>query len=252
MTEQSTSLIVVVGGGTGMGRDIALDQSALGHDVLIAGRREEALLETRQAADDPSRLIPVVADASTTAGAEAIRAATDGRPIAGIVIAAGGQGSFIEPGTELAEIESAWGEALQKNLLTAVLPIEALLPQLTEERGRIVLISSASALDGRGGPYATAKAALTGYGRDLAVRAGERGITANSIAPGFVAETGFFAAGGLGDSAPMIETAAARTLVGRVGTPTDITAAARWLLSADAGWVTGQVIAVDGGTVMVQ
>lgn len=252
MTDHSIELIVVIGGGTGMGRDIALDQAGLGHDVLIAGRREAPLLDTQRAATDPSRITPVVADASTTVGAEAIRAATGGRPVAGIALAAGGQGSFARPGSDLSDIESAWTEALRTNLLTAILPIEALLPQLIDTRGRIVLVSSTSALDGRGGPYATAKAALTGYGRDLAVRAGERGITANAIAPGFVAETGFFEAGGFGDSGPMIETAAARTLVGRVGTPRDITATARWLLSADAGWVTGQVIAIDGGTVMVR
>lgn len=252
MTDHRNELIIVIGGGTGMGRDIALDQAALGHDVLIAGRRDEPLQETQRGAADPSLITPVVADASAATGAEAIRVATGGRPVTGIVIAAGGQGSFIRPGTDPAEVESAWNAALRANLLTAILPIEALLPQLLDTRGRIVLISSTSALDGRGGPYATAKAALTGYGRDLAVRAGERGITANSIAPGFVAETGFFEAGGFGDSGPMVETAAARTLVGRVGTPQDVTAAARWLLGADAGWVTGQVVAVDGGTVMVR
>ncbi len=93
-------------------------------------------------------------------------------------------------------------------MFSAVLPIEAVLPQMADGRGRIVLIGSTAGLDGAGGPYVTAKAALSGYGRDLALRAGRRGITANTLAPGFVAATDFFEAGGYGDSATMIDGAA--------------------------------------------
>jgi len=56
----------------------------------------------------------------------------------------------------------------------------------------------------------------------------------------------------MGDSARMVEGAASRTLIGRVGTPQDITASVRWLLSDDAGWVTGQTIAIDGGQNMLR
>jgi 3-oxoacyl-[acyl-carrier protein] reductase len=252
MTSSQPSLVVVIGGGTGMGRDIALDQTALGRDVLIVGRRSDPLTETARAAAGPGRVSTVVADASTAAGAAQILGAVGDRPVVGIVAAAGGQGGFRQPGSGPTAVEDAWTQALRVNLLTAVLPIEALLEQVPDTTGRIVLIGSTAGLDGAGGPYATAKAALAGYGRDLATRAGARGITVNTIAPGFVADTGFFEAGGFGDSSPMIDTAAARTLVGRVGQPRDITAGVRWLLSEDAGWVTGQTIAVDGGTVMLR
>ena len=252
MTSSHRPLVVVIGGGTGMGRDIALDQTALGRDVLIVGRRSGPLADTERAAAGPGRVLTVVADASTADGAARILGAVGDRPVVGIVAAAGGQGGFRQPGASPTAVEEAWTQALQVNLLTAVLPIEALLEQVLATSGRIVLIGSTAGLDGAGGPYATAKAGLSGYGRDLAIRAGARGITVNTIAPGFVADTGFFEAAGLGDSSPMIETAAARTLVGRVGHPRDITAGVRWLLSEDAGWVTGQTIAVDGGTVMLR
>jgi 3-oxoacyl-[acyl-carrier protein] reductase len=247
-----TPLIVLIGGGSGMGRDIAHDQIALGHEVLIVGRRAEPLEETRRTAQAPERVMTVVADASSVPGASSIAAAVGKRPVLGIVAAAGGQGSFYQPGKTPAEVDEAWSAALRVNLFTAVLPVEALVPNVLDGRGRIVLIGSTAGIDGAGGPYASAKAALAGYGRELAGRLGQRGITANTIAPGFVENTEFFEAGGFGDSSTMTDAAAARTLVGRVGRPRDVTASVRWLLSEDGGWVTGQVIAVDGGTVMVQ
>jgi len=251
-SSHASPLVVVIGGGTGMGRDIALDQASLGRDVLIVGRREDPLAETQRSAADPERISAVVADASTVDGVSSILDAVGDRPIAGVVAAAGGQGGFRQPGADLPAIQSAWTDALLVNLFTVVLPVEGLLPRLLDTDGRIVLIGSTAGLDGAGGPYSTAKAAVAGYGRDLAIRAGKRGITVNTLAPGFVADTDFFDAAGLGDSSPMVEAAAARTLVGRVGQPKDITASVRWLLSSEAGWVTGQTIAVDGGTVMLR
>jgi 3-oxoacyl-[acyl-carrier protein] reductase len=248
----SSPLTVLTGGGSGMGRDIALDQAALGHDVLVIGRRPDPLEETRALSSDPARVSMVVADASTPEGVAAVVAAVQDRPVRAIVAAAGGQGDFKTPGTDLREVDAAWTDALRKNLFSAVLPIEALLPLVLDGAGRIVLIGSSAGLNGQGGPYAAAKAALAGYGRDLAMRAGRRGITVNTLAPGFVASTDFFEAGGYGDSSPMISSAASATLVGRVGQPRDITACTRWLLSTDGGWITGQTIAVNGGTDMVR
>lgn len=248
----SQGLIIVTGGGTGMGRDIALDQIELDHDVLIIGRRPDPLEETRAMSAAPHRLHIAVADISTPQGAVALLDAVGDRPVRAFVAAAGGQGEFKDPGTMPDEVDEAWTEALRKNLFSAILPIEATLPRMIDDQGRIVLIGSTAGLDGAGGPYATAKAALSGYGRDLANRAGRRGITANTLAPGFVAATGFFEAGGYGDSAPMIEGAASQTLLGRVGQPRDITASVRWLISEDAGWVTAQTITVNGGAVIVR
>lgn len=245
-------LTIVTGGGTGMGRDITLDHVELGHDVLVVGRRREPLETTRTMAREPDRVHIVVADTSTHQGVAAVLDAVGGRRVRAFVAAAGGQGDFKNPGTSPTEVDEAWTGALRKNLFSAILPIEAVLPLMPDGEGRIVMIGSTAGLDGAGGPYATAKAALSGYGRDLATRAGRRGITANTLAPGFVADTDFFEAGGYGDSAPMIDSAASHTLVGRVGHPLDITAAVRWLTSRDAGWVTAQTITVNGGTVIVR
>ncbi len=244
-------LVVVTGGGTGMGRAIAVDQAARGADVVIVGRREGPLAATAALAA-PGRVRPVVADVSTVAGARAVAEAVAGKTVTGVVTAAGGQGAFRSPGTELEQVHQAWQDALALNLTTAVLTVEALAPRLAEQRGRVVLVSSTAALDGQGGPYATAKAAVNGYGRDLARRLGRCGITVNVLAPGFVADTEFFTAADLRQDDQVHEWARAATLVGRLGTSADIAAAAAWLLSAEGGFVTGQVISPNGGTAFVR
>ncbi len=240
---------IVTGGGTGMGRDIALELSRRGAQVLVVGRRQAPLVETCACA--PGNVTPLAADMSSTDGVRALEAALAERPVSGVVLAAGGQGEFYAEGSaDPAEVRQRWDAAFQKNFFSALLPTQMLLQHLDDMRGRILFISSTSALDGRGGPYAAAKAALHGYCLSLAQQLGPRGITVNTIAPGFVADTGFFEAAGFGSAAPMIPAAAAGTLVGRVGRPADVTAMAVALLSAGAGWTTAQFISVNGGSVL--
>lgn len=243
------SLTIVTGAGSGMGRHIALSLVAAGQPVLAVGRREDPLKETASLSADAGLVSIATGDLSAAADVEAIVGSIGDKPVRAIVAAAGGQGDFRQPGGSASAIKAAWFDALGKNLFSAVLLIEAVLPRM-EEDGRIVLIGSMSGFDGLGGPYASAKAALHGYARDLARRAGERRITANAIAPGFVADTEFFEAGGFGDGGKFVDRATAQTLVGRVGRPDDITACAEWLLSPRAGWVTGQTISVNGGVLM--
>ena len=243
--------VVVSGGGSGMGRDIALRLAEQGQHVTVVGRRRDAL--DAVIADAPDDMIAAVAvDLGTPDGAAALATGIADRGVLGLVAAAGGQGDFMaSEAADPHEAQRRWADALHKNLMTAVLPIEALAPSILDTRGRIVLISSTSSVDGVGGPYATAKAALNGYGRDLAVRLGSRGVAVNTVAPGFVADTEFFEAGGIPKNEAMIERVAARTLVGRVGRVADITACVLWLLSENGGWTTGQVISPNGGQVMI-
>ncbi len=249
-----TPVIVVTGGGSGMGRQIAIDRVAMGDPVIVIGRREGPLRETASLSADPDLVTPILADLGDAADVDAAKHALAGRPVRGIVAAAGGQGDFGGARPESAgDVLSAWSDALSKNLYSAVLLIESLLPTVTERSGRIVLIGSTAGLDGAGGPYATAKAALHGYGRDLAARLGPRGITANVVAPGFVGSTEFFEHMDTGyDAEEMAQGAASRTPLGRVGTTRDISSCVSWLLSEDAGWTTGQTISVNGGTHIVR
>lgn len=252
----ATPLTVISGGGSGLGRDLARSLARDGHDVLIAGRRHESLLDTvRIARDEDStpaeRFVTVSVDLARPESADAILAAIDGRAVRGIVAAAGGQGGRYRTGSGASAAHDAWAEALQRNVFTAVHLVESLIPSIEPHSGRVILISSVAALDGQGGPYATAKSALHGYARDLARRLGRRGVTANVVAPGAVDHTEFF-----GDHTPIAalpaDAVAAQSLLGRVGVPGDITACLRWLLSEGGGWTTGQVISPNGGTHLVR
>ena len=116
---------------------------------------------------------------------------------------------------------------------------------MTERRyGRIVMVSSVTGplVTAPGGAaYATAKAAMDGMMRSIALEYGRLGITANSVAPGWIATA---------SSAPEELEAARHTPVGRPGTPDEVAGLIAYLASEAAGYVTGQSIVIDGGNVI--
>ncbi len=122
---------------------------------------------------------------------------------------------------------------------------------MTEQRyGRVVNLSSSSAQGNRGqANYSAAKAGLQGFTKTLAIELGRFGVTANAVAPGFV-QTDMTAATAtrLGVTfEDFIEHSAQQIPVGRVGQPEDIAATIAFLVSEEAGFVSGQVIYVAGG-----
>ncbi len=242
-------LAVVSGGGTGIGAAVARALAADGFDVLVVGRREEVL---RAAADRiswdlarPGAVRPVVADLTDPEQVSRVVEAVGDRPVDAVVNNAGGY--LGGDGGTLAGVAAQWRANLDANVLTAVLLTEALRPRLRRPGGRVVLVSSIAAQRGGGGPYSAAKAALHGWAYDLAAQLGPEQITVNVVSPGYVADTEFF-----GDRMTPEGHAkrVAATLVGRAGTPDDIAAAVRYLTGPAAGYVTGQVIGVNGGSVL--
>jgi 3-oxoacyl-[acyl-carrier protein] reductase len=146
-----------------------------------------------------------------------------------------------------ASLAEHWRAAFDSNVITAVLLTDALRPKLRRPGGRIILTSSVAAQRGGGGSYSAAKAALHGWVFDLAAELGPEGITANVIAPGYVVDSEFFA----GRMTPEGHASrVAGTLVGRAGEPSDIAEAVRWLAGPGGGYVTGQIVNVNGGSVL--
>ncbi|MGB2874418.1 MAG: SDR family NAD(P)-dependent oxidoreductase [Gaiellaceae bacterium] len=168
-------------------------------------------------------------------------------PIDVLVNAAG----MVQTGTDpvsvpFAELEP---EGLQRELeitlKTAFHTTQAALPAMAERRyGRVVMVSSVTgplATTPGEAAYATAKAAMDGMMRTIAVEYGRLGITANSVAPAWIATA---------SSLPYELEAGRHTPVGRPGTPDEVAGLIVYLASEEAGYVTGQSIVVDGGNVI--
>ena len=144
-----------------------------------------------------------------------------------------------------------WDAVLSVHLRGAFLMTRAVQKYMTEHRwGRIVSLSSSSALGNRGQVnYSAAKAGLQGFTKTLAMELGKFGVTANSVAPGFiVTEMTAATAARVGMSFEDFQKAAAGQIpVGRVGQPADVANVISFLVSDGAGFVSGQVIYVAGG-----
>lgn len=144
--------------------------------------------------------------------------------------------------------ESDWDAVLTTNLKSAYLCTRAVLrPMMRQRYGRILNVTSVVGITGNAGQanYAAAKAGLIGLTRSTAREWAQRGITANALAPGFI-EAGMTDA--LSDD--IRQKAREAIPLNRFGTPEDVAAAAAFLCSASAGYITGQVLQVDGGMVM--
>ncbi len=141
--------------------------------------------------------------------------------------------------------EEEWDEVINVNLkATAFLTRSALRPMLKARYGRIINMSSVIGLHGQAGQsnYSASKAGIIGFTRSIAKEYGSRGITCNAIAPGFI-ETD------MTRTLPpeMSDPQNLRIPLGRLGKPEDVAGVAAFLASEDAGYITGQVIVVDGG-----
>lgn len=238
-----TRLAVVTGGGTGIGRATAGMLAGEGFDVIIVGRRPEVLADAVKWIGPQASA--VTADAADPAQVHKVVEAVAGRPLDVLVNNAGAYLAGDED--TLDGVAARWRANLDSNVLTAVLMTTALLPSLRRPGGKIILTSSIAAQRGGGGPYSAAKAALHGYALDLATSLGEEGITANVISPGYITDSEFFDGRMTPDGHAKRVSA---SLVKRAGEPSEVAEAVRWLVGPGGGFVTGQVINVNGGTVL--
>ncbi|MGF1428259.1 SDR family NAD(P)-dependent oxidoreductase [Kitasatospora sp. LaBMicrA B282] len=248
-------IAVVSGGGTGIGKAIVRELAREGHRVVILGRRAEVLEAARaeiDAAVGAARVVPLSAD--LTDAEQVAHAAAVIAELGPVDVLVNNAGAVITAPTDdsLAALARSWRRDLDTNLLTAVLLTTALLERLRRPGGRLIVISSAAAQRGgagshSAGSYAAAKAALHGWAFGLARQLGPDGITVNVLAPGYVADTEIF---GEQWSEEFHAQKIADTLVGRAGTPEDVAAAVAYIASPAAGYLTGQVIGLNGGAVL--
>jgi 3-oxoacyl-[acyl-carrier protein] reductase len=214
-----------------------------GYDVIIVGRRPEVLADAVKWIGPQASA--VTADLADPAQIPTVVEAVAGRPVDVLVNNAGAY--ITGDDSTLAGLADHWRAAFDSNVISAVLLTEALRPSLRRPGGRIILTSSIAAQRGGGGSYSASKAALHGLVFDLAAQLGEEGITANVISPGYITDSEFFT-GRMTEAGHASRVAA--TLVKRPGEPADIAEAVRWLVGPGGGYVTGQIINVNGGSVL--
>ena len=241
---------IVTGAARGIGAAIAHRLAADGMSVGVVDLDEQGSERTaKEIIENCGRAIPIGADvADERAASDAVqRTAAELGPVAVLINSAG----IIRDNLIFKMSATDWDSVMDVHLRGAFLMTRAAQTHMTQVKwGRIVNISSTSALGNRGqANYATAKAGLIGFTKTLALELGKFGVTANAIAPGYV-ETDMTMASAARQGLDYEEwkLAAAREIpLGRIGTPEDIAAVASFLCREEAGYVSGQVIFVNGG-----
>ncbi len=235
---------LITGASGGIGAAIARALHARGAVVVLSGTRRDAL--DALAAELGQRAYACPADLRDPDAADALVAEAEraGGPLAILVNNAG----MTRDGLAIRMKDEDWQTVLDVDLTAPFrLARAALRGMLRRRGGRIIGIGSIVGTTGNPGQanYAAAKAGLAGMTRALAQEVASRGITVNLIAPGFVATAMTDALG----EAQRQKLAAAIPL-GRLGQPADIAAAAVFLASDEAAWITGATLSVNGGMAM--
>jgi NAD(P)-dependent dehydrogenase (short-subunit alcohol dehydrogenase family) len=246
MTELTGQVAIVTGGAAGIGREIAAALGDAGARVVvadIAGAEKTAESLVESGVDAFGLALDVSSEDDTARLADAV---VDRFGRIDVLVNNAGLFTSLVPGP-LTDISVAdWRRVMDVNVLGAFLCTRAVVPAMTEG-GCVVNIASTTAF--KGVPlllhYVASKGAVLAMTKAAAVELGPRGIRVNAVAPGFTVSDGV-----LGNSEAMHamrSTAASKRALGREQTPADIVGAVRFLAGPAAGFITGQVLVVDGG-----
>ncbi len=246
MSDKPVRNIIITGGNSGIGRATAEAFVKANAQVAIIGRNRERLLDTAQTLG--AGVVWQQADVSKREQVvRAVNAIVERFGTIDVLVNVAGFVEGVTTNMQIEEAEENWDRVLDANLKGSFLMIMAVAPHLQRPGGRIINISSIAAFTGgsRAGStaYAAAKAGVLGLTYGFARELSGQGITVNAIAPGFIANTAFTG----GWSEERVQGIIAETPVGRGGHPNDIAAAALYLASSEASFVTGEVLNVNGG-----
>ena len=238
--------VLVTGGTRGIGRAIVAAFAQGGAKVTFTGTNEAAAEEAKAASGAADQCHFVKADVSTAEGCQgAVDAAVEFGGGLDVVVNNAG---ITRDQLLMRMTEEDWDRVQEVNLKGAFMTTKAAARRLMKsKRGRLINITSVVGMTGNAGQanYAASKAGLIGFTKAVAKELAGRGVTANAVAPGYIqtdmtADLPEGAADGLMQLIPLA----------RMGTSEDVAGVVSFLASEAAGYVTGQVIPVDGGMVM--
>lgn len=245
MTEQRVA--IVTGASRGIGRAVALRLASEGRHVVCVSRSQgpldELVSEIQAAGGSASALTCDITDFDAITSMIDTVVNDQGR----LDILVNNAG-ITKDNLILRMSDEEWDDVINTNLKSVFVACRAAArPMMKHKFGRIVNIASTSGLVGNSGQsnYAAAKSGLTGFTKTVARELGKKNITANCVAPGFI-ETD------MTKDLPAAVTEHIKSVISTrdLGKPEDIAAAVAYVTSDDAGYLTGQTIAVDGGMTM--
>jgi 3-oxoacyl-[acyl-carrier protein] reductase len=239
---RSPKMALVTGGSGSLGAAICRRLGAAGHFVYVhANRRlDEAQAVAREIIDAGGQARAVAFDVTDTEAARAVlERLLDEAPIQILVNGAGVHDDAAFPGMSVDQ----WRRVIDVSLngfYNVTQPL--MLPMIRTRWGRVITLSSVTALIGNRGQvnYAAAKGALNAATKSLSLEVASRGITVNAVAPGIISSDmsdSVFDAAAIADLVPMK----------RAGTAEEVASLVDYLASAEAGYITGQIISISGG-----
>jgi 3-oxoacyl-[acyl-carrier protein] reductase len=243
---------LVTGSSRGIGASIAKLFAKEGARVAVHGRGESALEKTRNEIEaEGGSVVAVSGDVTRSTDLEQMRAAIEGKFGAIDVLVANAGGNSTPP-AELELIpEEGWSSTVDQNLLATFLTLKTFLPGMKErKRGTVITVSSAAARRANAKTpiaYAAAKAGIIVMTQHVAAQAGPFGVRVNCIAP----ETILTENNLQRIPQPQQEALREQHPIRRLGLPEDVAQTALYLASEQSAWITGLVIDVAGGAVMV-
>jgi len=246
MIDLTGRIALVTGASRGIGRAIATRLAAQGATVVAAARAQNAADTVSAITSSGGKAEVASADVSDAAAVDALVGGTLQRH--GRIDILVNNAGIAKDQLMLRMKRDDWDQVIATNLTAAFALTQAVLkPMIRQKGGRIVCISSVVGQSGNAGQanYAASKAGLIGFAKAVAQEVASRNITVNVVAPGLI-ETDMTRA--ITDNAR--EDWAARIPLKRLGTPEDIAAAVCFLASDEAAYITGQVLAVNGGMYM--